>query len=73
MITVQLARARGGRANDNLMRPEAGDRCVIPDDRECRDSRKVPTAGIAAAAMGDEVSPVELLFDLVFVFAISRV
>jgi hypothetical protein len=55
------------------MRPEAGDRCVIPDDRECRDGRKVPTAGIAAAAMGDEVSPVELLFDLVFVFAISRV
>ena len=42
-------------------------------DPEQRDDRLGMTAGRwSTAAMGDEVSPVELLFDLVFVFAISQ-
>jgi low temperature requirement protein LtrA len=40
-------------------------------NREQHDQAR-PARWSTAAAMGDEVSPVELLFDLVFVFAISQ-
>ena len=40
-------------------------------DREQHDQARLARWS-TAAAMGDEVSPVELLFDLVFVFAISQ-
>jgi low temperature requirement protein LtrA len=40
-------------------------------NREQHDQAR-PARWPTAAAMGDEVSPVELLFDLVFVFAISQ-
>ncbi|NTW40822.1 MAG: low temperature requirement protein A [Cellulomonadaceae bacterium] len=38
-------------------------------DRHSGDGRR---AGAVSSAMGDDVSPVELLFDLVFVFALSQ-
>lgn len=41
-------------------------------DEDHRSSGRTRSGRALTAAMGDEVSPVELLFDLVFVFAISQ-
>jgi low temperature requirement protein LtrA len=45
---------------------------MTDDDRERRENSARLPGTTSTAAMGDEVSPVELLFDLVFVFAISQ-